>query len=121
MDQHQHQIPVEETSPEHLQPDRYFPPSSPLSQLSSTDALAELVKFRNSPFFAHYRASAQLECDKATAGVFKPLNPEDPYALQHREQLIGEAQAYLFLASKSDADLAHLQRTVTEQQNQTQS
>lgn len=76
------------------------------------------MKFRNSPFFAYYCGQAQAQCDKATINVFKPLDPSDPYAKEHREQLIGEAQAYLFLAAESEQDLCNLQRIVTEQQDQ---
>lgn len=86
-----------------------------------TDALAELVKFRSSPFFAYYAARAQYECDQATLKVFQPLDKDDPYAIQHREQLIGEAQAYLYLASKSLTDLTNLQELVTKQQANEQS
>lgn len=114
----QQQLQVEEASPDHQQaPDQFFPPNSPVSHLSSTDALAELIKFRNSPFFAYYAGRAQFECDEATRKVFLPLSHEDPYAVQHREQLIGEAPAYLFFKSLSDADLLGLQELVKKQTN----
>ena len=114
------QIQTEEDSPPDQAKDRqeYFPSDSPVSHLSSVDALAELVKFQNSPFYSYYVAQAQAQSDEATKKVFAPLDKDDPYAIQHREQLIGEASAYLFIGVKASDDLINLQKIVTEQQEQ---
>jgi hypothetical protein len=113
------QIQTEENPPDQsLDRQEYFPSNSPVSHLSSVDALAELVRFRNSPFYAYYIAQAQAQSDEATKKVFSPLDKEDPYAIQHREQLIGEASAYLFIGVKAADDLLNLQKIVTEQQEQ---
>jgi hypothetical protein len=107
---------VEESAPEQPKDSQeYFPPDSPPSRLSSASALAELVRFRESPFFAYYAGRARAEADNATRKVFEPLDPKDPYAKEHREQLIGEAQAYLFIPELCQEDLQALQEIVTNQ------
>jgi hypothetical protein len=83
-----------------------------------TDALTELNKFRSSPFFAYYAGRCQFQCDEATRKVFLPLDSSDPFAKEHREQLIGEAPAYLYFKTLSDADLTGLQKAITKQNNE---
>jgi hypothetical protein len=60
---------------------------------------------------------ARAEADAATQKVFAPLDPSDPYAREHREQLIGEVQAYLYVAEICKDDLEALQEIVTKQTN----
>ena len=95
-----------------------FPPGSPLSQLSSTDALAQLLAFQNSAAFRHYSGRLQADADAAINKVCAPLDSDDPYAREHREQLIGASVAFLKLFQLIQSDTTSLQEIVKNQANE---
>jgi len=76
------------------------------------------MRFRSSPFYPYYTGQLQLEADNALIAVCDKLNTEDPYAVQHREQLIGAAPAFLKFTQICDDDLLILQEKVTSQNNE---